>query len=147
MDAENQLNITQNNLQKTLLQLSSGQRINSGADDAAGWAIANGLEANITALNQSVQNVQTALTMINSAIASVASMRGTIGADINRLRAASNVATVQTRNLTSAEDGIMAADIPTAVSNLSQYMILDQSGISALAQVNSAQQSILKLLA
>jgi len=147
MDAENQLNITQNNLQKTLLQLSSGQRINSGADDAAGWAIANGLEANITALNQSVQNVQTALTMINSAIASVASMRGTIGADINRLRAASNVATVQTQNLTSAEDGIMAADIPTAVSNLSQYMILDQSGISALAQVNSAQQSILKLLA
>ena len=40
----------------------------------------------------------------------------------------------------------MAADIPTAVSNLSQYMILDQSGISALAQANSAEQSILKLL-
>ena len=93
-----------------------------------------------------VSDAQTSLTMINSAIASVASMRGTIGADINRLQAASNVATVQTQNLTSAEDGIMAADIPTAVSNLSQYMILNQSGISALAQANSAQQSILKLL-
>ena len=31
-----------------LLQLSSGSRINSGADDAAGLAIANGLQANIT---------------------------------------------------------------------------------------------------
>ena len=56
LEAENQLSVTQSNLQKTLMQLSSGQRINSGADDAAGLAIANGLEANVTALNQSVQN-------------------------------------------------------------------------------------------
>ena len=54
--AENQLDITQNNLQNTLTQLSSGSRINSGADDAAGLAIANGLQANITGLTQSVAN-------------------------------------------------------------------------------------------
>src|SRR6201997_3837551 len=54
--AQNQLSITQTSLQKTLEQLSSGKRINSGADDAAGLAIANGLQANTTALNQSVQN-------------------------------------------------------------------------------------------
>ncbi len=56
LSAENQLNSTQMSLQKTLAQLASGQRINSGADDAAGLAIANGLEANISALNQSTQN-------------------------------------------------------------------------------------------
>src|SRR5579871_5510138 len=56
LTAENQLNITQGSLSKTLQQLSTGQRINSGADDAAGLAIANGLNANITALTQSVQN-------------------------------------------------------------------------------------------
>ncbi|MGC2513732.1 MAG: flagellin, partial [Terriglobales bacterium] len=44
--AENQLNITSNSLNSTLEQLSSGSRINSGADDPAGLAIANGLEAN-----------------------------------------------------------------------------------------------------
>ncbi len=56
MAAENQLAVTQANLQKTLTQLSSGQRINSGADDAAGLSVANGLKANIAALTQSAQN-------------------------------------------------------------------------------------------
>lgn len=56
LNAQNNLSVTQNRLQSTLLQLSSGSRINSGADDAAGLAIANGLQANITALNQSANN-------------------------------------------------------------------------------------------
>ncbi|HTA26013.1 MAG TPA: flagellin [Terriglobales bacterium] len=56
LEAQNALSMTQNNLNNTLEQLSTGQRINSGADDAAGLAIANGLQANITALTQSVQN-------------------------------------------------------------------------------------------
>jgi len=90
---------------------------------------------------------QTALTHIDSAIANVASIRGNIGAGINRLQSAVNVINNQVQNLTSAdEDGIRAADIPSEVANLSRYTILNQSGISALAQANSAQQSILTLL-
>src|SRR5262249_27037768 len=54
--AENQLAITNSSLQSTLFQLSSGSRINSGADDAAGLAIPNGLQANVTALTQSARN-------------------------------------------------------------------------------------------
>jgi flagellin len=91
-------------------------------------------------------DAQATLSLINTAIASVAATRGTIGANINRLQAASAVITNQTQNLTSAEDTITAADIPSVVANLSRYTILNQSGISALAQANSAQQSILKLL-
>jgi flagellin len=56
LEAMNQLGMTQMSLNQTLTALSSGQRINTGADDPAGLAIANGLEANITALTQSVQN-------------------------------------------------------------------------------------------
>src|ERR1700724_3029485 len=67
LTAQNQLNITQTNLQKTLFQLSSGSRINSGADDAAGLAIANGLNANIAALNQSVQNVNDGVGQLQTA--------------------------------------------------------------------------------
>jgi flagellin len=258
--AEDQLTTTQSNLQSTLYQLSSGSRINSGADDAAGLAIANGLQANITALTQSVANAndgvgslqvadgalgqvtnllnraitlgteaatgtvsssqrvaldgeyqairteidsigsnttfngtavfgtgttsiflsdstttgttqigvststlttaslgitgnlttaslaQTELTAINTAIGTVAGDRGAIGAAINRLQAASNVFTVQVQNLTTAENQITAADIPTVVSNLSKYSILEQTGISALAQANAAQQQVLNLL-
>src|ERR1700735_503231 len=54
LQAENELTLTSNALNSTLEQLSSGSRINSGADDAAGLAIANGLQANVTALSQSV---------------------------------------------------------------------------------------------
>ena len=54
--AQNQLSVTNSNLQKTLFRLSSGSRINSGADDAAGLAIADGLHANVTALTQSARN-------------------------------------------------------------------------------------------
>ncbi|HTS57757.1 MAG TPA: flagellin [Terriglobales bacterium] len=56
LEAQDQLGLTQTALNSTLTALSSGQRINTGADDPAGLAIANGLEANITALTQSVQN-------------------------------------------------------------------------------------------
>ncbi len=54
--AQNQLAMTGANLQRTLFRLSSGSRINSGADDAAGLAIADGLRANISALTQSARN-------------------------------------------------------------------------------------------
>ena len=56
--AQGELGITNSSLQNTLFQLSSGSRINSGADDAAGLAIADGLQANITALTQSARNAQ-----------------------------------------------------------------------------------------
>jgi flagellin len=77
MVAQNQLNITQSKLQNTLFQLSSGSRINSGADDAAGLAIANGLQANTTALTQSQQNANTgvgSLQVADGALAQVTTL-------------------------------------------------------------------------
>ncbi|MGD0095233.1 MAG: flagellin, partial [Terracidiphilus sp.] len=54
--AENNLNNTNSSLQTVLQQLSSGSRINSGADDAAGLSLVNGLGANSSALTQSKTN-------------------------------------------------------------------------------------------
>jgi flagellin len=56
LNAQNQLNVNNVNLSRTLLRLSSGKRINSGADDAAGLQIADSLRANTQALNQAVRN-------------------------------------------------------------------------------------------
>jgi flagellin len=95
---------------------------------------------------QTASAAQTALTDVNNAIAQVAALRGSIGAGINRLNAATNVMNNQTQNLSSAEDGIRAADITQTVANLTKYQILSQTGISALAQANQMQQSVLKLL-
>ena len=81
LEAENQLGITSSNLQNTLFQLSSGSKINSGADDPAGLSIADGLQGNISALTQ-----------------------------------------------------------------MSKYQVLEQTGIAALAQSNTSEQALLKLL-
>jgi len=91
-------------------------------------------------------DAQAALTQINSAVAAVAALRGNIGGTVNRLQAASNVISNQTQNLTSAENDVTAADIPSTVAKLSQNSILMQTGISALAQANQQQQLVLKLL-
>ena len=91
-------------------------------------------------------NAKAALNKINKAIANVAADRGTLGASINRLGAASNVISAQVQNLSAAEDGIRAADIAQEVANMTKFTILNQTGISALAQSNQMQQSVLSLL-
>jgi flagellin len=269
--AENNLNNTQNSLQTVLQQLSSGSRINSGADDAAGLSVADGLHANEAALTQSAQNAQngvgllqtadgalsqvtnlldravtlateasnggltvaqataadtefqsivteignigtstnfnstgvftaattnfvvsdgttagtttigatigalaggsvgtatgggagqsltadvltsqtaaqTALSDITTAISDVANQRGAIGANINQLSAAANVASAEEVNLSSAESSIRSTNYGQATSDLAKFQVLSQTGISALAQANSVQQEILKLL-
>jgi flagellin len=65
--AENAVSNTQTNLQNTLQQLSTGLRINSGADDPAGLSIANGLGANISALTQSSQNASDGIGLLQTA--------------------------------------------------------------------------------
>lgn len=94
----------------------------------------------------SAGTAQTALSDINQAVARVASLRGDIGAGINRLQSATSVMDNQTQNLSAAEDGVRSADITQEVANLTKYQILSQTGISALAQANQMQQSVLKLL-
>ena len=94
----------------------------------------------------SSSTAQTVLTTVTSAIANVAYQRGVIGADINELQAASNVASSESTNLTSAESNIRATNYGQATSDLAKYKVLSETGISALAQANSVQQEVLKLL-
>lgn len=94
----------------------------------------------------SAASATAALATINTAIQSVAATRGALGASINRLQSAVNVINNQTQNLSAAQSGIRDADISQEVANLTKYQILNQTGISSLAQANQTQQSVLKLL-
>jgi flagellin len=86
------------------------------------------------------------LTMINTAITDISSQRGAVGANINRLAAtASDIGTEQI-NLTSATNSILNADIGKTVANMTQYNILQSTGMASLQQANQAQQAVLKLL-
>jgi flagellin len=89
---------------------------------------------------------QTALKNLNFAISDVAGQDGYIGAQINTLNAVSSVISTQEENVQSAQNAVQATDYASATSNMSKYEILSQTGISALAQANSMQQEVTKLL-
>ncbi len=91
-------------------------------------------------------SAESALTTLNGAIADVAAQDGYIGAQINTLNAVSSVMSTQQENIESAQNAVQATDYAAASSNMSKYEILSQTGISALAQANSQQQEVLKLL-
>lgn len=103
--------------------------------------------ANLSVTDLSTQaDAQTALTTLNSAISYVAAQDGYIGAQINTLTSVSQVISTQQQNIVAAQNAVQATDYAQASSNLSKYEILSQTGISALAQANSLQQEVTKLL-
>ena len=91
-------------------------------------------------------NAQSALNLLNLAISDVAAQDGYIGAQINTLNSISQVMSTQQENVVSAQNAIQATDYASATSNMSKYEILSQTGIAALAQANTVQQEVTKLL-
>ena len=61
------LKLTERNQQVSMQQLSTGKRINSSRDDAAGVAIATRMTQQIRSLNQAVRNAGDAITLIQTA--------------------------------------------------------------------------------
>ncbi len=105
-----------------------------------------GAGANLAGSTLTAATAQTVLTNVTAAIADIAYQRGNIGASINELNAASNVASAESVNLTAAQDSVQATNYGQATSDMAKYQVLSQTGISALAQANSVQQEILKLM-
>jgi len=91
-------------------------------------------------------DAQAAETAINLAVSYVAAQDGYLGAQINTLNAISQVMSTQQENVVSAQNAMQATDYASATSNMSKYEILSQTGIAALAQANSVEQEVTKLL-
>ena len=91
-------------------------------------------------------DAQNAESILNSAVSDVAAQDGYIGAQINTLNAISQVMSTQQENVVSAQNAVQATDYASATSNMSKYEILSQTGIAALAQANSVEQEVTKLL-
>ncbi|HEY1647104.1 MAG TPA: flagellin [Terracidiphilus sp.] len=103
--------------------------------------------ANLSTNNLTSQSgAEAALTALNGAISDVAAQDGYIGAQINTLNSVSQVLATQQENVQAAQNAVQATDYASATSNMSKYEILSQTGISALAQANSMQQEVTKLL-
>ncbi len=67
MQTEIGLTRSSNAVSQAMQRLSSGLRINSAADDAAGYAISQGLTAQVNGLQQASQNVSDATSMVQTA--------------------------------------------------------------------------------
>jgi len=65
--AQNALTVNNRSLGKAMEQLSTGSRINSAADDAAGLAISNKMTSQVRGLNQAVRNANDGISMIQTA--------------------------------------------------------------------------------
>jgi flagellin len=65
--AQNALTNSGNTLATALEQLSTGLRINTAADDPAGYAIVNGMTSQINGLNQAVQNANDGVSLSQTA--------------------------------------------------------------------------------
>jgi flagellin len=67
MNASRNLNSTENMLSQTMQRLSSGLRVNTAADDVAGYAISQSLQSQVNGLNQASQNIQDAVALAQTA--------------------------------------------------------------------------------
>lgn len=87
-----------------------------------------------------------ALGSLDTLISKVATKRATLGAAQSRLTSVVNNLTSNITNLSDAKSRIEDADFGVETTNLAKSQILSQASTAMLAQANSSQQSVLKLL-
>ncbi|GAA0889579.1 flagellin [Rhodanobacter soli] len=93
-----------------------------------------------------VDGANSTINRIDAALSTVSGMRSNLGAVQNRF--SSTIANLQTisQNLSSSRSQIQDADFAAETANMSSANILQQAGVSVLAQANASTQSVLKLL-
>jgi flagellin len=95
LNAQRNLNSSQGMMRTAVQRLSSGLRINSAADDAAGLAISERLTTQVRGLNQAVRNANDGVSMLQTAEAAL----GTVSDALRRIRELA----VQAANSTNSE--------------------------------------------
>jgi flagellin len=91
-------------------------------------------------------NASAALTTVTTAIEQISRNRGSLGAKSQRLNTLINSLGISVENIQAAESQIRDADVAEEVVNLTKYQVLNQTGVSALAQANNSTQAVLSLL-
>jgi flagellin len=91
-------------------------------------------------------NASSLITALDGALGSISSSRATLGAAQNRLQhTIANLGTTS-ENLSASNSRIRDVDVATESSNMAKNQVLEQAGVSVLAQANQLPQLALKLL-
>ena len=138
----------------TTLTMSTGAYDTTNA--ALGTSITNAT-AQIGAVNASnttvssldistVKGANVAMVAIDNALTAVSNLQASLGAAQNRFSAIATSQQAEATDLSSAQSQITDANFAQETANLSKAQVLQQAGISVLAQANSQPQQVLKLL-
>jgi flagellin len=121
----------------------------AGAPDigftAGSISLGNATLANANVLT--VKGANATIAAIDSALATVSGFQSQLGAIQNRFTSTVQNLQATSQNLTSSRSTIQDADFAAETANLTKSQVLQQAGISVLAQANQEPQLILKLLA
>lgn len=125
--------------------------INNTANDRIGITMAD-LRATVLGIDTgslslaTVTGARSAIAAFDTALDSVNSYRSGFGASQNRLEASLRNMEVYVENITSAESRIRDADYAFETAQMAKHQILQQAGISVLAQAKTINQGVLSLL-
>ena len=135
LNAQRNLNSTQEALQGSISKLSSGQRINNAADDAAGLGISESLKASVRSLSQAQRNANDGISMSQVAEGAMNEMQGIV----SRMRelsvqAANNTLGATERGYIHTEFGQLSQEIDriSKVTNFNGQALLDGSASTGL---------------
>lgn len=147
------LNVNQSSMNKAQNQLSSGYKINSAADDAAGLAIATKMSNQVTGLNRGVQNAQDGLSMLQTAEGGIASIQDMLGRmrDL-ALEAKNGTATASDRGkiakeLTELQSEITRTSQTTTFNTQNLLTGLFKTGVSFQVGSNADTKDVISLTA
>ena len=132
-----------------VLTINSGEDITvAGAQAAtvftATTATAAGSLDDVSVLT--VADANSTIQRIDAALTSAADLRSTFGAIQNRLESTISNLSTTTENLSASRSRILDADFAAETAALARAQILQQAGISVLAQANAQPQNVLALL-
>ena len=121
LQSYNIVNSTSNALQKSIAKLSSGLRINSAADDAAGLAISEKMRSQVNGLDRAISNTQDGISLIQTAEGALSETHSIL----QRMRelsvqAANDTLTQQDRSYIQEEIGQLNEEI-TRIGNTTQF--------------------------
>ena len=123
--------------------------ISTGASDSVSIALGTDRDAaalGLAAAIDSATNAATAMGQIDTAIGTVTSARSDFGAIQNRLESSIRNINMTSENLSAANSRIRDVDVASETSRLTSYQILQQAGVSMLAQANMTSGLAMALL-
>ena len=110
----------------------------------------NGMDPTDLSLNtngvSTAAKAQTAITALDTAIATVSTERGKLGAFSNRLTSTMNNLDQVSINLSASKGRIADADFAVETGNLAKNQILQQAATAMVAQANASKSSVLTLV-